>query len=116
APVVERAREAVNRQPVTWQAHNTFGAALYRSGKYEEAVAELTKATSMPGGEESPSLLIFMAMGYFQLGKPAHARIQLQKASEAHNTQPPVSWEERVEWQVLHREAETLLNSPAPMK
>jgi hypothetical protein len=56
-------------------------------------------------------------MAHHRLGKPTDAKSWLEKAVQAHARQAPGIWTERLEWQLLHREAEALLKmKPEPKK
>jgi len=57
---------------------------------------------------------LFLAMAHHRLGKPADARSWLEKAAQAHAKQVPAFWADRLEWQLLYREPETLLKIPPP--
>jgi hypothetical protein len=92
----------------------TLGAIQYRAGQDAETVQELNESIRLhPNGGMSLDFLL-LAMAHHRLGKPADARTWFEKATQAHAKQAPDSWSERLEWQLLHREAEALLKEPPP--
>jgi WD40 repeat protein/Flp pilus assembly protein TadD len=114
APVLDRARQAVKQQPSSWQELSILGAGLYRTQRYEEAIAELTKAIRLRRRGESPRDFLFLAMADHQLGRVTDAHTQMEKARQVHAEQPQVSWIDRLEWQLLSQEAELLLKKSSP--
>ena len=93
------------------------GAALYRSGKWEEAVRMFEQATATPFRQSC--CWLFLAMAHDRLGHAEPSRQFLDKAvkwfEEAEKDQKTnPSWSERVEFQTLRREAEGLLNVNNP--
>jgi tetratricopeptide (TPR) repeat protein len=92
-----------------------FGAALYRAGKWEEAVSEFDQPGRGASGFRLAWQWLFRAMAHAQLGDPASARQYLDRArkwfdeaSRQESTRP--TWVQRVEFQTVRREAEELLN------
>jgi WD40 repeat protein/serine/threonine protein kinase/tetratricopeptide (TPR) repeat protein len=86
---------------------NTLGAILYRAGRYHEAVARLKEAMTASGGQGSPEDWVFLAMAYHQLGEKTRAKEFLAKAL-GHKPPADPPWE-KLELEVLCREAETLI-------
>jgi WD40 repeat protein/Flp pilus assembly protein TadD len=111
---VDLTRMAVRTNPKEWAMHNTLGAVLYRAGQDADAIKELNKAIRLNPAGGTVHDFLFLAMAHHRLGKPADARSWLEKAAQAHAKQVPAFWADRLEWQLLHREAETLLKSPPP--
>jgi tetratricopeptide (TPR) repeat protein len=113
-PAVELARGAVRAGPRDANRAGVLGAILYRAGVHAEAVSELIEAVKINTDGGTARDFLFLAMAHHQIGKTDEARSWLEKATQAHAKQPPVSWTERLEWQLLHREAEALLKEPPP--
>jgi tetratricopeptide (TPR) repeat protein len=113
-PAVEAARRAVQANSKGGAERNALGAILYRAGQYDEAVKELNESIPLNGAGGTAIDFLFLAMAHHRLGKPAEAQKWLEKATQAHAQQPPVAWTDRLEWQLLHGEAEALLKEPPP--
>jgi hypothetical protein len=78
-----------------------WGASLYHTGKYPEAVQELSKSTSSPWSQ------FFLALAHHRLGELNEARQALAAALRL-SDQPPktkLTWQEKLELQVLRRKA-----------
>lgn len=92
-----------------------LGAALYRGGRFDEALAALDRSSRM--NQASPaSAWYFLAMAHFQLGHADEARRWYDKgAAFTQNLladPAPVAavpWARRLAWQLLDHEASTLL-------
>jgi Flp pilus assembly protein TadD len=109
-PVVQLAEKAAQKSPNDPNVLNTLGALLYRAGRYEEAVERLKEAiTKSPMKKGSAWDWLFLAMAQQKLGQPEEARNCLAKAGEFMKAMG-TSWDRRLELQVLHREAEALVN------
>jgi tetratricopeptide (TPR) repeat protein len=108
-PAVQAARRAAEARPKEWGMHTVLGATLFRVGQQEEAVRELKQSIELDPAGGWPMGFLLLAMAHHRLGKPAEARDWLEKATQAHARQPAVFWTERLEWQLLHCEAEALL-------
>jgi serine/threonine protein kinase/Flp pilus assembly protein TadD len=66
------ARKAIAQTPRLWNCWNTLGAALYRSGQWQEALDALEKAVSLQEKCPPPPYL-FMAMAHWHLGHKEEA-------------------------------------------
>jgi WD40 repeat protein/tRNA A-37 threonylcarbamoyl transferase component Bud32/tetratricopeptide (TPR) repeat protein len=106
----------VRAQAGDWYGDRLRGGLLYRAGKYEEAVAELTRAFRHHGEGGSPSTCLFLAMAQHRLGKTDEARRWLERAEQVIAKGPLALWSDRLEWQLYRREAEALINGPPPEK
>src|SRR5262249_15208589 len=109
-------------------ALNTHGAALYRAGRFDAAVRRLEEAVAAPGNSGAAWDWLFLAMAHQRQGHGDEARRCLEKAvrwidqAEAATTRDrpprtPLGWQQRLELQILRREAEELVMgkpSPAP--
>jgi WD40 repeat protein/serine/threonine protein kinase/tetratricopeptide (TPR) repeat protein len=117
ARLVRLMDRAVAAQSKGYAFLNTRGAALYRAGRYEDAVRQLTDAVALHGKGGSFEDWVFLAMARFRLGTPDQAREDLARASKLYDegmkrTKPeskPPNWTVRVEWQQLRKEAEELI-------
>jgi tetratricopeptide (TPR) repeat protein len=103
---VELARLAVHANPKQWQMRNTLGAVLYRAGQHKEAVDELNESIKLNDKGGSAFDFVVLAMAHYRLGQTEEARRWLDKAMKADEKDPV--------FQVLRREAETLIKGLAP--
>src|SRR5262249_17910988 len=113
------AEKAVAGQPRDPSYLNTLGAALYRAGRYEEAVRKLDEAVQAYGQEGQPVDWLFLAMAHHRQGRCARARGKLGEVPPraGQNTTPDRSrdatsvlqWTRRVELELIRREAEALV-------
>jgi tetratricopeptide (TPR) repeat protein len=68
------ARKAVELEPQNALYLNTLGVALYRNGKYAEAISVLEKSLAASRGRSDAFDQFFLAMCHHQLGEPAKAK------------------------------------------
>jgi tetratricopeptide (TPR) repeat protein len=117
APIVELARAAVADQPANWAYLNTLGLALYRAGRFEEAVQQLDQSIKESGHGTWVDWL-FLALTHQRLNHPQEARRWWAKAREAldraldpkgRSPATSVSWTDRIEMPLFRAEAEALL-------
>ena len=89
----------------------TLGAALYRAGRFDEAIRRLGEGVQARGGSASPQASAFLAMALHRRGDHAAARRWFE-ALGAYNpaSNSRFSWED-VEIGILRREAEELVRS-----
>jgi WD40 repeat protein len=95
----------------------TLGAALYRAGRYEEAVRRMSEAGPAGGVGGSPQACLLLAMAHHRLDHADEARSWLARAEAgirvaevAARYDPRNSrWSDRLESRLLHREAAALL-------
>jgi WD40 repeat protein/tetratricopeptide (TPR) repeat protein len=96
------------KRSVSMQDRRNFAAALYRQGRYAEALTELSALAEIEHRNASHRalLFLFLSMTQSQLGNAQQSRDWLQKASG-----PPAanSWQARAVLSVLQREALELL-------
>ena len=116
------AEAALARDPkVAWR-HYVLGLAHFREGRYERAVEDLTRSLEL-GADWAAAPLNFpvLAMAYHALGQNKPARQWLERAHgrPAGSTRgdevggamsPSAPWWDRVEFQLLLREADVLLH------
>jgi WD40 repeat protein/tetratricopeptide (TPR) repeat protein len=126
-PLVERAK---NHSKYGGEYLSTYGAILYRNEQFAEAIQQLNKSVKAGGGDGSAQDWLFLAMAHQRLGQTDQAKEALAKAIKAMDSArdlkpgewedvklPGVlSWVERLELQVLRREAEALLKMSSPEK
>jgi tetratricopeptide (TPR) repeat protein len=88
-----------------------IGAALYRSGQFEEAAARLRDALANPGPGVAPAYaLFFLAMVEYQQGhREAACEILQQATAEAATGPTEVPWNRRWTLRLLEREAAQLI-------
>jgi WD40 repeat protein/tetratricopeptide (TPR) repeat protein/predicted Ser/Thr protein kinase len=102
----------------------TLGAALYRAGRFEEAVRRLDEAIARGKGGTAWDWL-FLAMSYHRLGRADEARQAPERAARwvaqaedgklpDGSTPRPLPWTARLELRLLRREAEELLGDGKP--
>jgi serine/threonine protein kinase/tetratricopeptide (TPR) repeat protein len=105
------AQKVVTTQPKNARYRTTLGAALYRAGKFDEAVRELNEArATWPDKEGSRFDWLFLAMVYHRRGEEDKAREFLAKEANRAQRDVELSFDQRLELLLLRREAEVLLN------
>jgi tetratricopeptide (TPR) repeat protein len=120
-PCVQKMEKVIS-QSLSYAYVNTLGAGLYRAGRFEAAIQRLNEAVTMHGGGGTPSDLLFLAMAHQRLGRTEEARQaldravrwleQAEKGQLLDNYLPiPISWDTRLEFQLLRREAEELIKN-----
>ena len=126
---IQLAVKAVSVSPQNFNYLNTYGAVLYRGGKREEAIKELEEATRQRARAYLPPDqlaygnaldLLFKAMAQYDPAQPEPARQTLRRAlrtvdgvkPDQQSETPAQSLDrvwERLEFEVLRREAESLI-------
>jgi Flp pilus assembly protein TadD len=109
--VVELARVAVQGKPNDGNVRNTLGAILYRAGQHQEAVIALNEGLVLKGTDGSAHDFLFLAMAHHRLGQADEAKKWWDKTVQAIEKAPPVAWDERLELDLLRREAEQVLSN-----
>jgi WD40 repeat protein/tetratricopeptide (TPR) repeat protein len=94
-------------------SHCSFGAILFRAGKPADAAARLLQAVKLNGKGGSAETRLLLALTHHALGKPDEAKKWLDLARQAIGKDPPVFWTNRLQLELLRREAEALI-LPAP--
>jgi serine/threonine protein kinase/WD40 repeat protein len=104
-----RSRPAPNRL-------NTFGALLYRAGRFEEAVRQLDRSVAAHGAGGTQYDALFLAMAHHRLGHAEEARSWLERGigpAPVNMSKPDASgdtsWIPRLELELLRREAVALI-------
>jgi tetratricopeptide (TPR) repeat protein len=118
-PLVKLAERAVAKEPKRAASLETLGAALYRAGRFDAAVAKLEQAVKLHGQEGSVGTLLFLAMAHHRLNQADQAQhyldkalAQIERASQGESAErkiEPPSWQTRLRWQLLRRETESLI-------
>jgi hypothetical protein len=112
ALALRQAEAAVRLAPGDRFILNTLGVAQYRTGRYAEALATLTRSEKLNATEEGadPADLAFLAMVQHQLGKKDEAKVTLARLR---NVMKQPRWASDAEAQGFLREAEQLLEDKA---
>jgi WD40 repeat protein/serine/threonine protein kinase/tetratricopeptide (TPR) repeat protein len=118
--LVERIAASV---PKNYTVISTLGAALFRAGRFEEAVKRLDEAVAASKSTELVQMSVvynwlFLAMAHYRLGHAEESRQWLEKAireiDRATSGKPEVAagntWNRRVTFLILRREAEAMLD------
>jgi len=111
--VAEAALENVSDD---WKNFSTtcLGAALFRAGRYDEAIRLLNESGEADGGPGVPQVWAFLAMAHHRKGDAAEARRWLDKLlSYRPGASASFFWDD-VEVQLLRREAESVVLGGAP--
>ena len=125
APVLACATKAVDARPDSDMFLNTLGAILYRAGRYEDAIEQLTeldRRLENPDrrAQSSPAYTwYFLAMAHHQEGHQQQANEYLTKANasteqELADRDHPPAWNRRLTLQLFRTEAEALLTQAKP--
>ncbi|HEY1379315.1 MAG TPA: tetratricopeptide repeat protein, partial [Gemmataceae bacterium] len=105
------ARAAVERSPEKWTYHNTLGVALYRLGRYDEAVKQLTASLEHSAADSAAWDLYVLAMCHRRLGDAARARDCFDRAVRWRRDRP-LSVHEAEELDDFRAEAGRVLAGP----
>jgi hypothetical protein len=114
---VRLAEAALKLHPVTGREGSDrlriLGAALYRAGRFAEAIRALEESHQVRGDDGDPRGFAFLAMAHHRLGHRAEAKRWLDElAAYRPKEGPDFSWDD-VEIRILRREAESvILGSP----
>jgi Flp pilus assembly protein TadD len=106
APAVGLARQGT---PNDANARRTLGAVLYRAGKHDEAVTELTAAIKLSTQGGTWADHVFLAMAQHKLGKTDDALKSLATTEKLLDSDPVWWWSDKLERQLLRDEATKLI-------
>jgi tetratricopeptide (TPR) repeat protein len=87
----------------------SLGAARYRAGQFEQAVASLEEAIQRRQMKEWGAAWLFLALAQHRLGKSQEAGKWLEKAINLLEKQPRRHWSVQIYLQILRKEAEGLI-------
>jgi tetratricopeptide (TPR) repeat protein len=95
---------------------NTLGAALYRAGRYTDAIGKLQDGFKIRNDEGTAFDWLFLALAHDKLGHGDEAKKWLAKAQQWINQAPKeganaLPWDQRLELQLLRAEAEEAILS-----
>ena len=113
---VRIAEKLVTQEPKVAFYLLSLGAALYRAGRFEEAIQRLNASIAARNDDGVYGDWLFLAMAHHRLGHAAEARQWLDKTLqwEAKKADAvPVRWNDRMELQFLRREAQELIEGKA---
>ena len=92
----------------------TLGAALYRAGRFEEAIRRLDESIQARGDGGDPKGFAFLAMAHHRLGHRDEAKRWLDKLVAYRPKEgADFSWDD-VEIRILRREAESMILGSPP--
>jgi serine/threonine-protein kinase len=80
---VALAQRGVEREPAERASYHVYGTALYRVGRYEDAIGMLLKAVQLGGNDGGPVDWYWLAMAHQRSGHAAEAGEWLEKAERA---------------------------------
>jgi WD40 repeat protein len=109
--------EAAVNGPADHAALNTLGAALYRAGRFEEALAALERALVAHGSGGTPHDWLFLAMTCRRLGRDADAGAWLKRAENAQAAAAAPAagdWTRELELRLLREEAKLVVDGQPP--
>lgn len=88
---------------------NTLGAALYRAGRFEEAIRSLEEGSRERGGASFPQDWVFLAMAHHRLGHDAEAHSWLERFRTYRPSEKPADFWDELEIRLLRREAQAVV-------
>ena len=107
--LVELAEVPVLVNPKLWHYTESLGAARYRAGQFKEAVAALDKASKQRPGGGTIQTKLYLVMAHHRLDHADTAKTLLGEALAAAEKAGALVWNQRVEIDLLRREAEALV-------
>jgi len=90
-------------------ALNTLGAALYRAGRYDDAIHRLKEGIQLRDGTGVGPEVVFLAMSHHRLGQRAEARRWLDRLRNRHPSADPDQFWNELEIRLLRSEAEAVI-------
>jgi tetratricopeptide (TPR) repeat protein len=112
---VTLARRAVELVPGQHDSLNTLGVALYRAGKYPEAVSVLERSLAAGKGEYAAFDLFFLAMAHHRLGDVNQARDGFDRAVRWWSEHKDLPAQNIAELTGFRAEAEAVLGPTGPI-
>jgi tetratricopeptide (TPR) repeat protein len=90
-------------------ALSALGAALYRAGRFDDAIRRLEEAIRVRSGEGAPQDWAFLAMVHHRLGHRDEARRWLERLRDHRPTGDPERFWDELEIRLLRGEAEAVI-------
>jgi WD40 repeat protein/tetratricopeptide (TPR) repeat protein len=111
-----RAERMVTAHPQSADALRLFAVLSYRAGQYDQSLKQSQKLTNHPDLKPQARDWLLMALAGQRLGRSDEAKQWLAQAEEARSKEKndKESWEYRLVYQTLHREAEMLVKGNKP--
>jgi len=88
---------------------NTLGAALYRAGRFDEAIRRLEEGIRLRGGASVPLEWAFLAMAHHRLGHRDESRRWLERLREHQPSTDPAQFWNELGIRLLRSEAEAVI-------
>jgi tetratricopeptide (TPR) repeat protein len=88
---------------------NTLGAALYRAGRYHEAIRSLEEGIRLQSGAGVPQDWAFLALAHHRLGHRDEARRWLDRLRQHQPSHDPAAFWHELEVRLLRSEAEAVI-------
>lgn len=110
-PLLQRSARAAAANPQSADSLRQLAVLLYRAGQFETALAKLQDLTKLHGQQAEARDWLLLAMTAQRLGRAEQAKTWFDKAEQvrAKSKDDKESWEDRLVYQTLHREAEMLI-------
>jgi WD40 repeat protein/tetratricopeptide (TPR) repeat protein len=116
-PMLRRAEQAVKANPRSADDLRRLALLLYRGGQFDAALTRLQEVTRLVEPEAEARDALFMAMTAQRQGHGEEAKKWLDKADQLTGAKAKGQtspWEERIAYQILHREAVRLVKGAKP--
>jgi WD40 repeat protein/tetratricopeptide (TPR) repeat protein len=104
--LAETAVAADSRSPA---ARNSLALALYRAGRAKDALTQLSGPAHAREGATNPFTRVLLALVEQRLGSTTEARCWLERTRQALDAKPALAWHERMDLELLLREAVALV-------
>jgi tetratricopeptide (TPR) repeat protein len=88
---------------------NTLGAALYRAGRFDDAIRRLKEAIQLRGGVSVPLEWAFLAMARHRLGHRDESRRWLDRLRDRQPSADPAQFWNELEIRLMRGEAEAVI-------
>ncbi len=112
AKALELIQKAVKVEPDEATYLNTLGVALYRNGRFTEAIATLEKSLAAGNGHWDAFDLYFLAMSHAKVGDAAWAKDEFDRAVAWVEQQKNLPGDHATELAQFRQEAEKVLKKP----